>query len=356
MKKRTVRIGATIFVVCTIALVLPSLQTVFSAEIFADAFESGSYAAWNGVKVSAGETASISSAMVHHGTYSANFASNGNGGTEYAYCLKNLAPCDELYARGYFKVTDSGIVDNEDRGYFIVFRAGSNNVAYAGWRRTAGAIKWTLIVRHETGYVSTYSSTSPSLNIWYCVELHWLKNATNGYGELWVDGSLACSISGKNTAYYGSANQTKFGLAELVNCNKTAVYMDCTAISSTYIGPEANDEWFSNVTYVVHTDPEYGSNSLEVIMDIDTTAGTLSVAVYAFFYYTDEFGIQRWEYYENPMVWTITGTSDEYYSFTFYPAIVETSWDVELILYDAQGNFEDYRYDYNVAYLIPGPE
>lgn len=238
MKKRIVRIAATIFVVCTIVLVLPGFRPVFSAGIFADDFESGTFAAWNGVKVSAGETASISDAMVHHGTHSAKFTSNGNLGTERTYCYKTLSLVPELYARGYFYVSTSGITGNDNRFYFLIFKAGSNPVAFAGWRMTGGVVKWNLLIRQGTGWATAYSTTSPSLNQWYSVELYWKKDATAGLGELWVNGALACSASGKNTAYYGDINRVDFGLAEIFNCHSTTVYSDCVKIADTYISPE----------------------------------------------------------------------------------------------------------------------
>jgi len=117
-----------------------------------------------------------------------------------------------------------------------VFRAGSNNVAYVGWRKICGVVKWCLIIRYGTSCVSVYSITSPSLNRWYCVELHWKKDATNGMAELWVDGTRVCYSTGKNTATYGNVDKVHFGLAEIYNCGTATIYCDNCVISKTNIG------------------------------------------------------------------------------------------------------------------------
>jgi hypothetical protein len=216
-----------------------NLTAVFNVNtVFADGFESGSFSSWTDNVTTAGETASVVSALPHHGIYGAYFSSNGNGTAESAYCYKTISPLSEAYARGYFYVSQSGINVTDSRFYLIVLRAGSTKVAFAGWRQTGGVVKWTLSILDGTGGVIVYSASSPVLNRWYCVELHWKGDSTNGLGELWVDGVLVCSASGKNTAYYGNVSRVDFGLAELRACNSTSVYGDCFKVSKLYNGPE----------------------------------------------------------------------------------------------------------------------
>jgi flagellar hook assembly protein FlgD len=188
--------------------------------------------------MSSGETISIVNTRSHHGRYSARFASNGGGGIEYAYCYKTTEPYSELYSRGYFYVSQSGIVDENDRFFFIILKAGTNNVAYAGWRKIGGVVKWVVTMRHGTGYVDTYSTASPSLNRWYSVELHWKGDAGNGLGELYINGAKVIFVTGKNTAAYGDVNQVCFGLPEIYRCIGTTAYCDCAKIGTMYIGSE----------------------------------------------------------------------------------------------------------------------
>jgi hypothetical protein len=230
---------------CIIAKTYVGLEVILG-PIFADGFESGSFGAWTSIGITSGETATVVNTIAHHFTYSALFTSNGNGGFERAYCYKAVSSSTELYTRGYFYVSASGIADNDDRFYLIIFRAGSNPVAFAGWRQIGGIVRWNLLIRDGTGWAGAYSTTSPSLNQWYCIELHWKKDGTNGIGELWINGLLVCSITGKNTAYYGDINLVDFGLTEIVNCGATTVYGDCCVISNTYIGPEPSATIFAD--------------------------------------------------------------------------------------------------------------
>jgi len=205
-------------------------------ELFSDGFESGDFRAWDGISFSSAETATVVSTFSRSGVYSARFTSNGNALRESAYSFKAVQSSSELYARGFVWIGSSGIVDNDDRFYFIMFRGGGNGLAYGGWRRTQGQVRWSLITRDGNGWVSAYSTLSPLANMWYSVELHWVGDATNGYAELYVDGALVVSISGRNTAALGGTDQVRFGLAELYSCMDTVVYGDDFKISKERIG------------------------------------------------------------------------------------------------------------------------
>jgi hypothetical protein len=205
---------------------------------FQDDFESGSFSAWSGENETDGEAASATVApLQREGTYCAEFRSNGGGSFENAYCYREIG-ASELYARGYFYVSQSGIDAENDRFFFIVFRAGVNGLAYAGWKRTAGVTKWCITMRDGTTYPDVFSSTSPTVGRWYCVELHWKKDPSAGLAEMWVDGVLVCSSSNRNTSAYDDVTTVQVGLAELYGCQTTTVYADSFETSDTYIGPE----------------------------------------------------------------------------------------------------------------------
>ena len=174
----------------------------------------------------------------HHGDYSAKLTTNGNGGYERAYSYRTVAAAPEVYARAYFFVSTSGLVENGDSAALIILRANTNTVAYAGWRRTGGATRWYLMVRDGAGYATTYSSSSPVVGRWYCLELRWRKGQADGLGEVWVGGTQVCSVTGRNTASYGDADTARFGIAEAYNCGVTRVYADCCAVSYFRIGIE----------------------------------------------------------------------------------------------------------------------
>jgi hypothetical protein len=211
--------------------------TFTSPIIFSNGFESGSFSAWTGTSITGGETRTVVTSPVHSGAYSARFASNGRGKTERAYAYRSITSSNELYARGYFYISQSGITDDNDRFSFIMLLTGSTTLTYAGWARTNGVVKWTLMIRSGTSSVIAYSAASPSISTWYSVELHWKRDSTNGFGELYVDDVLVVSITNRNTASYSSANTVRFGLPEIYRCASTTIIIDDCTVSSSYIGP-----------------------------------------------------------------------------------------------------------------------
>jgi hypothetical protein len=231
-----------------------------TTSAFTNGYESGSFSSWTGVTTTPGEAATVTNARPHHGSYSAVFASDGGGGYESAYAHKAVSS-SELYARGYFYVSESGLAADGDRTYFIVFKAGSSNIAYAGWRRDAGTVKWWLTLRQGTDYIDVpATATSPSSGRWYCVELHWVEDASNGLAEMWVDGVLVCSSTGKDTGFFGSMSSVAIGLAE-AKAGSTTLHVDCVKTAGTYVNPEPGPE----------------ASSLSISLSRNTTTRSLGV-------------------------------------------------------------------------------
>lgn len=197
---------------------------------FSDSFESGSFGAWNGTYMTSGGTATVVNTLSYAGNYSGQFASNGTGGFEGAYCYESELVSPILYASGCFYVSQSGIAKNDDRFYLIAFTANGSGVAYAGWRRNNGVDLWNLMIMNATGWTSTYSNFSPTLDTWHTIQLYLTEGAANGTAELFVDGALACSIQNLNTTAVGGFDQVRFGLAEVYGAGPTVVYADSCRI------------------------------------------------------------------------------------------------------------------------------
>jgi len=213
-----------------------SVFFTIDTSFFSDDFESGGFNAWNGIRNSRGETGVVVNWPSYQDDYRARFMSNGGGGTEYSYIYKTVASSTDLYARGYFCISKSGIAYNNDNFYLLAFRAGSNNVAYAGWGKVGGNVRWCLMIKSGTKNAIAYSTQIPAVNQWYCVELHWKKDVANGMGELWINGTRVCSMNGKNTASFGNVSQVHFGLPQLYHCKTTTAYCDACKISRSRIG------------------------------------------------------------------------------------------------------------------------
>src|SRR5271157_4851010 len=240
-----------------------NLTAVFSlvpTTLFSGDFESGNFTGWSGTSTSSGESAVVTGSAAYQGSYGALFGSIGNGGSEYAYCYESIAGQSELFARGYFNVNQSGIgTTNNNRFYFLIFRAGGNSVAFAGWRVVGGVVEWELLIRDGTGWVSVYNSSNIVLGQWYSIELHWYENSTSGYAQMYVNGQLTCSSQGRNTANYGPVDTVRVGLPELYNCGPTTVYCDNVIINNTYIGPISSNP--TNVTVYLQSVASNGSSS-----------------------------------------------------------------------------------------------
>lgn len=234
--------------------------TLPPSHIFDDGFESGTFSAWSSQTRTTGETTTVVSNIANTGSYSAMFTSDGGLSYERAYTSRSGLSLSEIYTRAYVYVDQSGIVDNADRFYFIQIVAGSNVVAYGGWRQdSSGNLHWHLMTRDGTNYVGVYSTTTPATDTWYCMELHWKSDATAGLGELFVNGELVASITDRNTANYGSATNVRAGLPEIYNCAATTAYIDDVAIDDSYIGPIGSVE--PDYVYLTITSATDGSTN-----------------------------------------------------------------------------------------------
>ena len=231
----------------TIFLILILISTFFSfwfarartkepSYIFESGFEGGDFGDWDWSSTGSGEVAGVSSSVVHDGTYSGLFTSSGDGGNEPALVHKNLSPAlSEVYVRAYVYVDVSGIVDNRDSHWFVAVWSSSQGVAWAGWRLSGGEVHWILRMRDGSGWVVDLGGV-PSVGQWYSVLLHWVEDGAGGYGELWVDGSLECSVSGVDTGYFGGAVGVRCGLMAQ-KCAPTTVYVDSVIVDDEPIGP-----------------------------------------------------------------------------------------------------------------------
>jgi len=257
-----------------------NLTAVFVAaptSIFEDGFESSSTSAWDSSTVTSGETAAVTADYAHHGTYSLKSTSNGGGGTESARVNKALSPTlSEIYVRGYFKLTQNGIVDNGDKVKLIELRAGSTIIAAAGLWQYSGTLRWWIETRSGTTYVETYTTQVGSLDLtqWFSLELYWKLGATNGGGKLWVNGNQIYQITNADTDNYGNCSALRFGLAEVTNCGSMTLYSDCAVVASAYIGPDGPP-----VQYTLHVEVR-GSGSTNATGDKLYNAGAI-VAVQA---------------------------------------------------------------------------
>jgi len=231
--------GYTVALFQAQASTTPPTNTTFDGG-----FESGNSGSWNGTSVSSGETATVVTAKPYSGSYGAKLTSNGGAGEEYAYYYKSVNS-GEIYVRGYFYI-NSGLplVNNGDR-FYLLRLAGSQNLVYAGIRRSNGVDRWVIYVRNGANWRDYSSNTSapvPKTGVWYSVELHWKMSSTAGLAELYINGVKIISVTGTNTASYGNAVRIDFGIpysfeANARASNRITIYADSAVIDNKYISP-----------------------------------------------------------------------------------------------------------------------
>jgi hypothetical protein len=183
--------------------------------VFSDGFESGSLSKWsfagpdqwNG----AGCTLALQSQIVHTGSYAVRMTTPGAAQNEAAECAKDIN-LPEFNLRFYAKIVswDRRIGAN----LYLAWAYGSNwyqsYLCYASimhdWDNT---YRWRLNLR-----AGIYRSAPITLDSdWHYIELHWKKDATKGFTELFVDGVKVVATPYIDTSTFGNAIHLFAGLA-----------------------------------------------------------------------------------------------------------------------------------------------
>lgn len=214
-------------------VVVPSPILQVSAqeyEQFEDGFESGDFGKWGGTNVGSKATATCVRSRPHSGSYCARFASSGNA----VYCY-NLYDSDSVFVSCYIRVAPSSIVADNASVFFCSL--GSEPFFYLGWRRVDGEIKWTIFYDGWGTWETTiFNESSPSLNQWHKVEVHYSGIVTDGILRIDVDGiSLYDGImheSDDGEYYAPHVDSVAVGIVSSFNCRTARVYVDDCYTSS----------------------------------------------------------------------------------------------------------------------------
>jgi hypothetical protein len=207
-----------------------------ASPLFTDSFESKNFASWTGTRTTAGETMSVTNLKANDGVYSAFFSADGNQASGYAYAYKNLQPQTNIYERGFILPATFVLTASYSRFYFAAFTASKGDITVmAGCINSGSKISWRLAVRVGTGWTIVDSSTIVGLNQWHAFELQWMQSSTSGYGKLYIDDTLVCSVSQVNTSAYGATTLAECGIVMSGNA-KTTFYLDKIQISNVPFG------------------------------------------------------------------------------------------------------------------------
>jgi hypothetical protein len=225
----------TVFVVLVFAARATEL-TFAASPLFVDSFESKNFASWTGTRTTAGETMSVTNLKANDGVYSAFFSADGNQASGYAYAYKNLAPQTNVYEQGFILPATFVLTASNSRFYFAALAASKGDITVmAGCINSGSKISWRLALRVGTAWTIIDSSIAVGLNQWHAFELQWLQSSTSGYGKLYIDNTLVCSVSQVNTSAYGASTLAECGIVMSGNA-KTTFYLDKIQISNVPFG------------------------------------------------------------------------------------------------------------------------
>jgi hypothetical protein len=209
----------------------------FFTELFTDGFESGDFSAWTSTYQATGCTTEVIDTDPHCGTYHAHFETDADGNGARA------------------RVTYDGQSQANTRLYlkFLSFPSSTQSIgishlgtsAVTSSRITTSGSDhyWQLYGRNGSSFENDLGSTVLSLNTWYCLEVETVVDGSSGAHRLYLDGSLECSLTGKDTDDYGNITETRVGL---VYCTEAVnIYVDCVVVADTYIGPETAEQTYT---------------------------------------------------------------------------------------------------------------
>jgi len=220
--------------------------TRFFTTLFSDGFESGDFSAWTGTSVPAGCTAVVDSASpVHHGTYSAKMTrGSGATGSVSIYAYKDFAGQVTAYARAYFQLTALPASAQENSPLYL-YGALLNFLSKIKitYQAVTPVYRWTVVYRSggENVQDNSYTTSTPQINTWYCIELKQTQGAGTGETRVYIDGVEIYTKTGLTN----NDQETQVGRVWVAvgYCNYVVTNtLDCVVVADTYIGPEGAAE------------------------------------------------------------------------------------------------------------------
>jgi len=208
--------------------------------IFQDGFESGNFNAWDGFTGGPNHATdwSVQGTIIHDGSYAAMCTRNAADRWGGYYSLLGGGYFTELYFRIYFRFDTWINVNTSMTFQYITSKPPVLDIIGAGIRNIGG-VRYLWVRRYYPADQSFQYAFNWQLNRWYCVELHFKKNATQGEYHVWIDGILYHSETGLNTSGAPDAGRASFVQSVSVFASYPAhSYLDCCIVADTYIGPE----------------------------------------------------------------------------------------------------------------------
>ena len=221
-------------------------------SIFSDGFESGDFSKWTGTSIPTGSTVETVSSPVHQGSYAAHIVRPLDLDV-HPDIHEDFSTVSTAYARFYVRF--GSLPSPDGASYYPASFGMSQYPHYATWisaYNSGGTVYWTIYMPDDdANWYYSVSSSTVSVDTWYCVEIKKVGASSVGESRLYIDGVEVASITGRNTETKGQCNELSFWADSTgAGLPQIDTYFDCVIIDSSYIGPESSDmapPTFSNV-------------------------------------------------------------------------------------------------------------
>jgi hypothetical protein len=248
----------------------------FFTEIFSDGFESGDFSAWTGDYSGTGDDPTITSTDVHSGSYAAEFDVPA---WCHSYVWKDISSgYNTVFARWYQRFEE---VPDSDGEYFRTFRlkdASAVTVCTMQLQNISGTMQLRLTKDYPSG--NTDVSYTFSTNTWYCFEVKFTRDSSDGEYSVWINGSSVISDTGLDTSSAGQPSRFIFGRASYGSI-ATVTQVDDVVIADAYIGSEsetytktwATDTLFKKlgITKALSVDTAFQKQGIPKAFGLDST-------------------------------------------------------------------------------------
>jgi len=209
--------------------------TKYFTELFSSGWENSGGAdatdggAWTGVS----NTPTVVASPVHHGNYACSFD------IQPEYCYKTFGSAyTELYMRAYVRLTTMPSANTQEIMLYRFKNAGANQVMAAALNNNGVNTRWGLQYRDNgwQGAASSSQQMNPSVNTWYCVEIHAKIAAGAGVYQMWVNDSELTDITKTGiTSDYANMDRVEVGEIYRSAGWTTIVTADCVVVADRRI-------------------------------------------------------------------------------------------------------------------------
>jgi len=230
--------------------------------LFSDGLESNDYSAWTST---GGAPATVAS-PVNSGSYASSMATTGK------YAEKTGISGNTIYYRAYVRLNAVAPAGKECR--VMALFGGGNILWYLNFQKTSGGILRLHLYQANPAH-SDYYYFNWAADTWYCLEVKFVRDATNGEYRVYVDGTERITRTGLDTTR-GLA-PSKIRIYQTSTYTVT-VYHDDVVVDTAYIGPLPSsarasyelgvfDARFGTIipnesSWVVVNSPDYGGDNL----------------------------------------------------------------------------------------------